>query len=150
MTHKDLMAQLSQIAQAHLNVRTGDAGVLENLNYGEIKYPLVFFVTDFIEFTPNQKTYNIIMLVADIVDERYLQQTLIVSNMLEITKDIISYLINGKFDHPWIIDTSSIVSTPFVDNLPDLCAGTQTTFRLKLPFDDSGCELPFSIDELPQ
>lgn len=148
-THKQLMAELSQIAQAHYNVRTGDAGVLENLNYGSVQYPLVFFVTDSIEFTPNEMNYNIIMLVADIVDDRYLQQTLIVSNMLEITKDILAYLINGDFDHEWIVDDASILSTPFVDNLPDLTAGIQTTLRIRLPFNNTGCELPFDPTLLP-
>jgi hypothetical protein len=149
LTYKQLTDTLTQIASAHYNVAYSDAGVLENLNYGTIEYPLVFFVNQSVEFTPNEANYNMIMLVADFVDSNLLQQVQVQSNMLEITKDIISYLLNGNFDAPWIINEASIVTTPFVDNLPDLTSGWETRFTIRLPFDNTGCDLPFDPTQLP-
>ena len=145
ITYQTLIQRLTTIAGAHINVATSDAGVLETLNYGEINYPLVFFVCDTTEIRPNEMYYNMIMLVCDIVDERLLQQTTIQSKMLEITKDIIAYLTNGDFDHPWTIDETSMIITPFVDNLPDLTAGWQTNFTIKVDYNNNGCDLPFNI-----
>lgn len=68
--------------------------------------------------------------------------------MYEITKDIMSYLINGDYDHPWTINEESIISTPFVDNLPDLVSGFQTNFTIIVPYDNSACELPFDPEKL--
>jgi hypothetical protein len=148
ITYETLINRLTKIGDAHYNVRTSDSGVLESLNYGEIEYPLVFFVCDTVEFTPNESRYNMIMLVGDIVDDRLLQQTQKQSNMLEITKDIISYLINGNEEADWIIDETSMTLQPFVDNLPDLTAGWQTNFTIRIPFNNSGCELPFDPTKL--
>jgi formaldehyde-activating enzyme involved in methanogenesis len=148
LTYKQLTDQLVKIASAHYNVAHSDAGVLENLNYGGVEYPLVFFINQSVEITPNEANYNMIMLVANFVDNNLLQQTMVQSNMLEITKDIISYLLNGNYDADWILDDTSIVSTPFVDNLPDLTAGYQTNFRIRLPFDNSGCDLAFDPSKL--
>jgi hypothetical protein len=145
ITYQTLIQRLTTIAGAHINVASSDAGVLETLNYGEISYPLVFFVCDTTEIRPNEMYYNMIMLVCDIVDDRLLQQTTIQSKMLEVTKDIISYLINGDFDHPWTIDETSMIITPFVDNLPDLTAGWQTNFTIKVDYNNNGCDLPFNI-----
>jgi hypothetical protein len=149
LTYEKLIEMLNKIGGAHYNVRTSDAGVLESLNYGEIEYPMVFFVCDTVEFTPNETRYNMIMLVGDVVDDRLLQQTVKQSNMLEITKDIISHLINGNHDYEWIIDEASMTLQPFVDNLPDLLAGWQTNFTIKTPFDNGGCSLPFDPAKLP-
>lgn len=148
LNYETLIEKLTKIGNAHYNVRTSDAGVLESLNYGEIQYPLVFFVCDTVEFTPNETRYNMIMLVADVIDDRLLQQTQKQSNMLEITKDIISYLINGQAEFEWIIDEASMTLQPFVDNLPDLTAGWQTNFTIRTPFDNSGCDLPFDPTKL--
>jgi hypothetical protein len=145
VTYKTLIERLTAIANGHISVATSDAGVLETLNYGEITYPLVFFVCDTTEIRPNEMYYNMIMLVCDIVDERLLQQTTIQSNMLEITKDIIGYLINGDVNSDWIIDETSMVITPFIDNLPDLTAGWQTNFTIRVPYNNTGCDLPFNI-----
>jgi hypothetical protein len=145
VTYKTLIERLTAIASSHISIATSDAGVLETLNYGEITYPLVFFVCDTTEIRPNEMYYNMIMLVCDIVDERLLQQTTIQSNMLEITKDIIGYLINGDVDSDWIIDETSMIITPFIDNLPDLTAGWQTNFTIKVPYNNTGCDLPFNI-----
>lgn len=150
LTYKQLTDTLTRIASAHYNVAYSDAGVLENLNYGSIEYPLVFFVNQSVEFTPNEANYNMIMLVANFVDTNLLQQTTVQSNMLEITKDIIAYLINGDYDAPWTINETSIVSNPFVDNLPDLTSGWQTNFQIRLPFNNTGCDLPFDPTQLPQ
>jgi len=35
-----------------------------------------------------------------------------------------------------------------VDNLPDLTAGYQTNFTIKIPYNNSGCELPFDPAQL--
>jgi hypothetical protein len=148
LTYKQLTDTLVKIADAHYSVAYADAGVLENLNYGDINYPLVFFINESVEIRLNEARYNMIMLVGTFTNQNLLQQTKVQSDMYEITKDIVAYLINGEFDHPWIIDEESIVSTPFVDNLPDLTAGYQTNFTIRLPYNNSGCELPFDPTKL--
>lgn len=148
LNYKQLTDTLTKIAGAHYNVALSDCGILENLNYGGIKYPLVFFINTSVEIRNNETRYNMIMLVGDLTNQELLQQTKIQSDMYEITKDIMSYLINGDFEHPWTIVEDSIISTPFVDNLPDLVSGFQTIFTIIVPFDNSGCELPFNPDKL--
>lgn len=148
LTYKQLTDKLIQIANAHYSVAYADAGVLENLNFGDINYPLVFFINESIEITSNDARYNMIMLVGTFTNQNLLQQTKVQSDMYEITKDIMAYLINGDYDHPWTIVEESIISTPFVDNLPDLTAGYQTNFTIILPYDNSGCDLPFDPSKL--
>jgi hypothetical protein len=148
ITYAELVNRLRTIAKAHYNVGTSQAGVLESLNYGEITYPLVFFVSDTVEFTVNETRYNMIMLVADICDEHLLQQTTIQSAMLEITKNILSYLINGNANSDWIFDENSVRVQPFVDNLPDLTAGWQTNFTIRCPFNNTGCDLPIDTSQI--
>jgi hypothetical protein len=149
LTYKQLTDTLISISSAHYNVAYSDAGVLENLNYGDINYPLVFFINQNITYQINTMTYNMIMLVGNFTNENLLQQTKIQSDMLEVTKDIISFLINGDYNLPWTVDENTITSTPFVDNLPDLITGYQTNFSLILPYDNSGCIQSFNPSELP-
>jgi hypothetical protein len=148
LTYKQLTDRLVQIAGAHYNVAYADAGVLENLNFGDINYPLVFFINQSVEITFNESRYNMIMLVGTFTDQNLLQQTKVQSDMFEITKDIVAYLTNGEYQAPWQIVEDSIISIPFVDNLPDLTAGYQTNFTIKLPYNNSGCELPFDPSKL--
>jgi hypothetical protein len=148
LTYNDLINRLVQIANAHYSVAYADAGVLENLNYGQINYPLVFFINQSVEIRQNEARYNIIMLVGTFTNQNLLQQTKIQSDMFEITKDIVAYLINGDYNHSWEINEESIISTPFVDNLPDLTTGYQTNFTIILPYDNGACELPFDQTKL--
>jgi hypothetical protein len=148
LTYKQLTDKLVQIADAHYSVAYADAGVLENLNYGDINYPLVFFINQSVEITFNEARYNMIMLVGTFTNQNLLQQTKVQSDMFEITKDIVAYLTNGEYEAPWEIVEDSIISIPFVDNLPDLTAGYQTNFTIRLPYNNSGCELPFDPTKL--
>jgi len=149
LTYKQLTDTLVQIANAHYSVAYADAGVLENLNYGDINYPLVFFINQSVEIRNNEARFNMIMLVGTFTNQNLLQQTKIQSDMYEITKDIIAYLINGDYNSPWDMIEDSIISSPFVDNLPDLTAGYQTNFTIILPYDNGACELPFDPAQLP-
>jgi predicted XRE-type DNA-binding protein len=144
MTYKELTDTLVNIAQSHYNVRTSDTGLLNSVDFGRVQYPLVFFTNDTTEFRSNEIRYNFIMLIADIVDDNVLQQNQKLSNLMEITKDIISYLINGDFNADYTLDETSIVTNPFWDNLPDLTVGWETRFSITIDYDNSGCNLPFS------
>lgn len=144
MIYKELTDALVNIAKSHYNVRSADTGLLNNVDFGEVQYPFVFFTNDTTEFRKNQLRYNFIMLVADIVDDNRLQQEIKLSNLHEITKDIVSYLINGNFNAEYEIDDTSIVTNPFWDNLPDLTCGWETRFSITLDYNDTGCNLPFS------
>jgi len=149
ITYDQLTKDLVQIANAHLNVASADAGVIENLNYGNIQYPLVFFINRNINFQPNELQYNMSMLTCTFTNENLLQQNKVLSDMNEISKDIIAYLINGDYNLPWSIDENSITSTPFVDNFPDLVSGFQTDFTIRMKFDNTGCLETFDPLKLP-
>lgn len=150
LTYDDLTKTLIQIAEAHYNVAYSDAGIVENLNHGQINYPLVFFINQNVTYDTNVMNYNMLMIVGAQTNENLLQQTKIQSDMLEITKDIMAYLINGDYNLPWIIDQSSINSVPFVDNFPDLVTGYQTSFVIELPYDNTGCLNTFDPTLLPE
>ena len=142
-TYSELMTEIVTITQSHTSVSTADSGVLDNANWGEVNYPLVFFVCTSAEILPNEIAYNMLMIVGDLINEDLLQQTAKQSAMFEITKDMIAYFLNGNVNNEYNINPDSIISEPFVDRFPDLVTGWQTTFKITLPYDNSGCDLPF-------
>jgi hypothetical protein len=142
MNYNQIVTKLKTTAQSHINVVTADAGVLESLNWGEIKYPLVMMVMQPGSFEINKIVYNVSMVVADVVDQ-LLQQIPKQSAMFEIGRDVITYLINDSTTLDYDLVEESVVFTPFVDNFPDLCAGIQFDFQITTIYKKS-CNLPFN------
>lgn len=142
MNYQDIVTKLKTTAADHINVVTADAGVLESLNWGEIKYPLVMMVMQPGNFEINKIVYNVSMVVADVVDDQLLQQVTKQANMFEIGRDVITKLINDSVTEPYDINEDSVTFTPFVDNFPDLTAGIQFDFQITTIY-KKGCILPF-------
>lgn len=142
-----VLSILKGIGQAHNSINYSEYGVLENLNFGEITYPITFFVVTNVERIKSEKHYNIVMLVCDLVDDDVLQQHTIHNQTLKITDDIVQYLKLNDPTMPWDIVTDSIISTPFIDKLPDYVAGWQTEFKFIVAASMQGCELPFTFEE---
>lgn len=142
MNYKQICDLLTSTALSHTNVVASQAGVLENIDFGNQKYPLVLFVLSDSQFVINQIKYKFEMVVADIVDESVIQQITKQSNMFNIGRDIMTYLINAGALSNYDIEPE-IDFKPFVDSTPDLCAGFQFTFTFVVPWDMS-CTLPFT------
>jgi predicted ATP-dependent Lon-type protease len=99
---------------------------------------------DELTYGNNSNEYKMIMLVGDLCDEKVAQQTNVQSNMLGITQDIVNkLLILSETSEVYQIIPESISSKPFIDNLPDLVAGWETSFTMRLKF-NTECTLPFS------
>lgn len=142
MNFNDIITKLKTTAQAHMNVVTTDAGVLESLNWGENNYPLVFFVCQPSRFEVNKIRYRITMVCADIVDDQPLQQIIKQSNMFDVGTDILTKLINDSQNAAYDIDETTIAFQPFVDSFPDLAAGFQFDFDMTTIY-NKDCILPF-------
>lgn len=145
MNYKQITDKLKSVAGAHINVVYTDAGYLENLNWGENKYPLVMFVAQPSTFDQNKMNFNFTMVCADIMDENKLQQIIKQSNMHQIGMEILLRLIEDSMHgEPYILPEDNITFTFFIDDLPDLCAGCQFDFTISVPFKNVDCSLPFS------
>jgi hypothetical protein len=143
MNYKEITDKLKAVAGAHINVVSTDAGYLENLNWGEGKYPLVMFVSQPSTFDQNKQNFNFTMVVGDIMDENKLQQTEKQSNMHQIGMEILLRLIEDSYHEPYQLPEDNITFTFFIDDLPDLCAGCQFDFTITVPFKNVDCYLPF-------
>ena len=146
MDYGQLTQYLKSVAAAHINVVYAEAGYVEEINWGENNYPMVMFVCQPGTFQPNRINYNMTMIVADIMDDSVLQQVPKQSNMFNIGKDIINYLITtNQVGSPSInFVEESVIFTPFTDNLPDLCTGFQFDFQIYVR-NGIECELPFNF-----
>lgn len=142
MNYKDICELLTTTALAHTNVVTSQAGILENIDFGSAKYPMVLFILDDnSSFELNKIKYKFQMICADIVDESVLQQITKQSNMFAVGRDILVYLMNAGALSTYDIEPD-INFRPFVDSTPDLTAGFQFDFTLTVPI-DMDCDLPF-------
>jgi hypothetical protein len=142
MNFNEIITKLKTTADAHINVAYTDAGVLESLNWGENRYPLVMFICQPSRFEINKIRYRISMVCADVIDDRYLQQITKQSNMFDVGTDILTKLINDSQTAQYDIDETSIAFQPFVDSFPDLCAGFQFDFDMTTIY-NKDCNLPF-------
>lgn len=144
MNFNQVVTKLKTTAAAHLNVVKSEAGVLESLDWGEVKYPLVMFVCNASRFELNKIRYRFTMVCADVIDDQLLQQITKQSNMFDVGTDILTKLINDSQNEPYDIDETTITFQPFVDSFPDLCAGFQFDFDMTTIY-NKDCNLPFQL-----
>ena len=144
MDYGQLTTMLKTVAANHLSVAYAEAGYVEDLNWGENNYPMVMFVCQPGTFEVNRINYNMTMICADIMDDDTLQQIPKQSNMFNVGRDIINYLLNQgtTATSTYELVEESVVFTPFTDNLPDLCTGFQFDFQIYVR-NYNNCDLPF-------
>ena len=150
MDYGQLTDYLKSVANGHVNVVYSEAGYIEDINWGENNYPMVMFVCQPGTFQPNRINYNMTMIVADIMDDNVRQQITKQSNMYNIGKDIITYIIttNQVANPPLNLVEESVVFTPFTDHLPDLCTGFQFDFQIYVE-NRNDCDIPISLTAAP-
>ncbi len=103
-------------------------------------YTKLYIIPNDTVLDQNQLTYNFQIIVTDRVNNDYSNQRDVMSDTLEITKDIFTILYLSEYESEW-----NATVEPFLERFETILAGWTLNLTITQPFDYNRCELP----ELP-
>jgi len=150
--YKQLLTYFSQIAYNHKQVRSFGFGDVTQITMDiqgktEPQYPRVYVIPNDVTMAQGHITYKFSIIAMDKLASDYSNQPDVLSDMLEISKDIFtalywsytqtagdfSYVENPVFD---------CTTTPFLEKYETVLAGFTTNITLDIPHDYNRCDLP--------
>jgi hypothetical protein len=148
VNYKQIISDLEEIADAHLQINSFGYGDLEQLTNDiqtkvEPLYTRMYVIPDIATLAQNEMTYNFQIIIADTLDDDYSNQQDVMNDTLEICKDIFTVLYLSEYESVWGDNVS-----PFLERFETVLAGWTLNLTITQPFDYNRCvlpELPFVI-----
>jgi hypothetical protein len=103
----------------------------------EPEYTRMYVIPGDVILAQNELVYNFQIIVTDRLNEDYSNQRDVLSDTLEITKDIMTTLYLSEYESVW---PSSV--EPFLENYETILTGWIMNIQLTQPFDYNRCILP--------
>lgn len=142
VTYKQILTDFEQIADAHLQLNSYGYGDITQLTMNidtekEPLYPRMYVIPNDTVLDQNQMTYNFQIIIADRLNNDYSNQRDVMSDTLEICKDIFTKLYLSEYESEW-----NATVNPFLENYETILAGWTMDITITQPFDYNRCELP--------
>lgn len=154
VNYKTIIQDLSGIAYYHPQVNSfgfGDITQITQDNETILSpvYPKVYVVPDNVQFSQNRILYNFSIIIMDRVNEQTNNQEDVMSDTLEISKDIFTILYQSYAQQygGFSVDYTPLWGpnvTPFLERFEDIVAGWTLNLTVEQPFDYNQCVLPFT------
>jgi hypothetical protein len=142
MTLAQLVRTIKSIAENHQLIRTfGEGDIYDYVdNGGEINYPVCWMVQQTHRYSPNQITYGIQLIFADLLTEDKSNRLDVQSDQLQVAIDFISKL---KLDNDYTFNISSNINVEtFQERFNDFAAGVSITLDIIEPYPLNYCVIP--------
>jgi hypothetical protein len=149
---KQLIQDLSGIAYYHPQISSFGFGEVSQITMDietkkEPKYTKMYVVPGNVTLAQNQLLYNFSIIILDRVNEDLSNQRDVMSDTLEICKDLFTILYQsytasfGGFTLDYEVQWNSNV-IPFLERYETVLAGWTINLQIQQPFDYNRCDLP--------
>jgi len=159
VNYKQIIQDLSGIAYYHPQIQSFGFGELEQLTMDietkmEPKYTKMYVLPGTVTLNQNALSINLSIIILDRINDDYSNQEDVMSDTLEIAKDIFTILYQsytaqyGDFS----LDYTPIWGpdvTPFLERYETILGGWTLNLTIQQPFDYNSCILPVSGLTLP-
>lgn len=140
-TLNQVVQQIQQIQEGHLQINSWGFGDIWEINTsGDINYPLMWLVHEGVDINGSMQNFKFNLIFCDIVKGGEVNENDVLSDQLEIAKDVISQLKHTGYQ--WDFIGNNIVLDAFTERFTDSVAGYSFSFGLELPFDSNRCSIP--------
>ena len=142
-TLNQIITELEAIATAHYQINSFSFGDIWEINSsGGIDYPLMHLNIDNVEIQGSMQKFKFNLLFCDIVKGGEVNENDVLSDQLEIAKDVIAQL--KHHDYAWDFLGNNLVLEAFTERLTDSVSGYSLSIDLELPYDSNRCSIPTS------
>lgn len=159
VNYKTIIQDLSGIAFYHKQIRSFGYGSITQITMDtdtqrEPVYSRMYVVPGQVTLNQNRINYNFSVIIMDRVNEDYSNQPDVMSDTLEITKDIFTILHRsysaeyGGFTIDYEPLFSSSIS-PFLERYETILGGWTMNINIEQPFDYNKCNIPIDTISLP-
>jgi hypothetical protein len=148
MTLNQIIKKLIEIASGHKMVRTAKHVKAEDFivfDYKDVEYPAVWYTLNTSSITGKEKTYQILVTIADIHHVENMDELEMQSDCEQIGHDLLAQI--GWDLQEWVMERSFNFEY-FRQGQEDVLAGVTFELSLKLPIIYNACQVP-SDYELP-
>jgi len=142
VNYKQIIEDLEDIANTHEQVNSFGYGDLTQLTMDvqtkqEPEYTRLYVLPADTILDENQLTLNFTIIVADKLEDDYSNQRDVLSDTLEIIKDVYTVLYLSEYETEWGASVE-----PFLERFESVLAGWTMNITLTQPFDYNRCVLP--------
>lgn len=152
VNYKQIIQDLSGIAYYHNQINSFGFGDLKQITndietHKEPVYPKMYVVPNTVSFNQNAINYQLNIIILDQVNDDLSNQKNVVSDTLEITKDIFTILYHsyttdfGGFSNDYTPNWGASL-TPFLERFETILAGWTLSINIEQPFDYNKCNVP--------
>ncbi len=144
MTLNQIVQQLQQIANNHLQVKTwGFGDIWEIASSGDIQYPLNWVTLEGVDVSTSAKTetYKFSLLFMDAVKNGEVNEQEVLSDQLSIAKDFLAQLKHPSYDWNFLDNVSTLED--FTERFVDSVSGWKMNISFVLPFTSDRCAMPY-------
>lgn len=148
LTLNQIIKKLIEIASSHKMVRTAKHVKAEDFivfDYKDVEYPAVWYTLNTSSITGKEKTYQILVTIADIHHVENMDELEMQSDCEQIGHDLLAQV--GWDLHDWKMERTANFEY-FRQGQEDILAGVTFEVSLKLPIIYNACQVP-SDYELP-
>jgi hypothetical protein len=146
LTLNQIIKKLVTIASAHKQVRTAKHVKAEDFvvfNYKDVDYPAVWYTLNNSVVSGKEKTYSIIVTIADIHHVENMDELEMQSDCEQIGHDLLAQISWDK--HEWSMQKTASFEY-FRQGQEDVLAGVTFQIDLKLPIVYNNCQVPTEYD----
>lgn len=142
VNYKQVLEDLEDIANAHQQINSFGFGQLEQLTMDiktevEPVYTKMYVVPNNTVLSQNQLIYNFRIIITDRINEDLSNQRDVMSDTLEIIKDVFTILYLSEYESEW-----NAVVNPFLERYETVLGGWTMDLQITQPFDYNRCVLP--------
>lgn len=143
-TLNQIVKELRTIAEAHYQINSFGFGDIWEINAsGDITYPLMWANIDNINIEGSVQKFKFDIIFCDRVKKGEVNEDDVLSDQLEIAKDVIAQLKHQ--DYAWSDSLGdSVTLEAFTERLLDDVSGYSLSIILELPYDSNRCSIPTS------
>jgi len=140
--YKQIIEDLEDVANAHEQLNSFGFGdltqiTMDVLTKQEPKYSRMYVIPADTILDENQLTLNFTIIIADKLEDDYSNQRDVLSDTLEIIKDVYTILYLSEYETVWGASVE-----PFLERFESVLAGWTMNITLTQPFDYNRCILP--------
>ena len=142
MTLNQVQEALQTIAVNHKQINSfGEGELYDIVTSGDINYPLMYVNLQDSQIGGRVETLTFNITLMDIVKGGRVNEDHVLSDMLEVAKDVLAQLNNPGYE--WEFDIQNVTISPFTERFTDSVAGVNFNISLLLPFAFDRCSMPY-------
>lgn len=141
-TLNQIISDFQTIAQNHKQINSfGYGDIWDIATSGDINYPMMWVTLEDSQISGMYETLRFNFLFMDIVKGGRVNELEVLSDQLQIAKDVIIVLKDPNYD--WTFTADNVTLQDFTERFVDSVSGWTANIELKLPFTSDRCAVPY-------